>query len=789
MPEQKPIPLDTPTNIELSPGFELRVTLFDANHCTGAVMFLIQGQGKAILYTGDIRSESWWVNALVRNPVLVPYTSGKLRLDKIYLDTTFAVDSDPYRKFPSKAEGLRELLEKISQYPDDTVFHFNAWTLGYEDVWIALSSALESQVHVDRYKMRLYKSIAPLSENGVSCHEGPPLCGFNCERGTVCSALEETKVVSITPIISRLSTGAEFPEIGAGGGAGDLNETHELELDDAGAVGMLLELCTSYVQDPASVAKIISLISTAMATGRQKLSLGALALAAYSDDMPLPDFAELLKSLAEDKEIQGTDNEVKLVSDQGRKRKLSYPASDELPLSITFPYSRHSSYEELCHLLGAFKPGDLYPCTTDEESWHRGVSMRALFGRFCSGTTFSHDRDMEVAMSEPVPAQSRKRQRDAEEPDDYLTAASQSSCGSTESHNFRSTAADNQFTGAPPTTPIDADTDEGKTVMNFLPEHITKKSKHHHQQAPTAESDLPQQHRIDAIARSFTRLSKQTESNVRQSETGKAQDRNSDSTVQGSSPTERGYSGRQANKPLVMQRDSSPTIPRSRQRSPTKPASTASQPTRGSSVNFKKYSCGIIDCSQRFINADSLHRHARERHCMDLTIKGSATLFCPWPICNSYFQSKELWNEHVLEKHFSKELRRVLSQSGDAVSNIESQASFSLPTPPEESHTLSANIGISTSPGQPRSTPYVTRICGEAIEEGNVADEAGLQSSLPESLLFDSQSTIFADEHAERRLQDRNEAYHATLASHNEDQTSLTFVSTVDGHTELDLEL
>lgn len=36
---QKPIPLDTPTFLELEPGNNLQVTLFDANHCPGAVMF------------------------------------------------------------------------------------------------------------------------------------------------------------------------------------------------------------------------------------------------------------------------------------------------------------------------------------------------------------------------------------------------------------------------------------------------------------------------------------------------------------------------------------------------------------------------------------------------------------------------------------------------------------------------------------------------------------------------------------------------------------------------------
>lgn len=55
--EQRPIPLDTPTEIDLTPRRRVRVTLFHANHCPGAVMFLIEGDGKAIIYSGDIRGE------------------------------------------------------------------------------------------------------------------------------------------------------------------------------------------------------------------------------------------------------------------------------------------------------------------------------------------------------------------------------------------------------------------------------------------------------------------------------------------------------------------------------------------------------------------------------------------------------------------------------------------------------------------------------------------------------------------------------------------------------------
>jgi Cft2 family RNA processing exonuclease len=148
---QKPIPLDTPTVLELEPGNHLQVTLFNANHCLGAVMFckspllsvrealiclsnlftlhsraVFEGQGKAVLYTGDIRSEPWFVNSIARSPALVEYTTGLKTLDTIYLDTSFVDDI----AFPTKSEGIRELLQKVSRYPADTIFHFQAWTYG-----------------------------------------------------------------------------------------------------------------------------------------------------------------------------------------------------------------------------------------------------------------------------------------------------------------------------------------------------------------------------------------------------------------------------------------------------------------------------------------------------------------------------------------------------------------------------------------------------------------------------------------------------------------------------------
>ena len=76
----------------------------------------------------------------------------------------------------------------------------------------------------------------------------------------------------------------------------------------------------------------------------------------------------------------GENNEVELVDAfrnlaqksqlaRGSKPSRDNAVQESLPKVITFPYSRHSSYPELCHLLGVFKPKDVWPCTVDQRKW------------------------------------------------------------------------------------------------------------------------------------------------------------------------------------------------------------------------------------------------------------------------------------------------------------------------------------------------------------------------------------------------------------------------------------
>lgn len=219
----KPIPLERPTVLELSPGRTIRFTLIDANHCVGAVMFLIQGDGKSVLYTGDIRCETWWLDKLARSPALIPYFafgngSGLKQLDNMYLDTTFVAEgkADPYKTFPSKLSGIQELLSKVFQYPNETKFYFDSWTFGYEDVWDALAQALDEQIHVDKYRFSLYRALADSAEMckapEATTFSGHP-CGnhiqqgiltnkqesrlHSCEKGTECDIWKQGESVAI----------------------------------------------------------------------------------------------------------------------------------------------------------------------------------------------------------------------------------------------------------------------------------------------------------------------------------------------------------------------------------------------------------------------------------------------------------------------------------------------------------------------------------------------------------------------------------------------------------------
>ncbi|KZT09201.1 uncharacterized protein LAESUDRAFT_542480 [Laetiporus sulphureus 93-53] len=161
------IPLNTPTEIQIDDQERVTITAFDANHCPGSVMFLIEGQYGAVLHTGDFRAEPWFLDSLRKNPYLQKYLvppeievpehksateerhTFNQTLNAIHLDTACLLS---IINVPTKDDATSGLLSLMGLLPVTTLFFINAWTWGYEDVLKAIARAFNSPIHVDRYK-------------------------------------------------------------------------------------------------------------------------------------------------------------------------------------------------------------------------------------------------------------------------------------------------------------------------------------------------------------------------------------------------------------------------------------------------------------------------------------------------------------------------------------------------------------------------------------------------------------------------------------------------------------
>lgn len=172
------------------------------------------------------------------------------------------------------------------------------------------------------------------------------------------------EVCFINPIITRFQ-GMEIDETCPGGGAGDLDQIHELELNDIAAVGNLMELCNQKLSGrPELLQKVLAWLAQSVKQGGSNVRVDTMAFfnALYGndnanneiDDVPLDRLVGALESLV-----------------QQPARKEPSP----LAKRITFPYSRHSSFNELRGLVARFRPREVFPNVDTQK-----LNMQDLFG-------------------------------------------------------------------------------------------------------------------------------------------------------------------------------------------------------------------------------------------------------------------------------------------------------------------------------------------------------------------------------------------------------------------------
>lgn len=182
-----------------------------------------------------------------------------------------------------------------------------------------------------------------------------------------------------------------IPEVGAGGGRNDLRQTTELELSNMSSISEMEEICRQIVKEPHRVKRLLSRIESARSSRVPTMSLKGLDLE-NEDEITLQEFTKRLL-VFEDGLLRTKDAQIPHV-----QSPVGWHSND----AIHFPFSRHSSYTELCYFVSALTPGDIYSCTVDEDTWTEEVSMRVLFGHLCSGAAFRHDEEMRLLLDERI---------------------------------------------------------------------------------------------------------------------------------------------------------------------------------------------------------------------------------------------------------------------------------------------------------------------------------------------------------------------------------------------------
>lgn len=125
----------------------MTVTLIDANHCPGAVMFLFEGYFGSILYTGDFR----YTPSMLREPGLRTNTT----IDVLYLDNT---NCDPNRTLPSRKTATQQIKEIVRNHPNYIVV-IGLYTLGKESLLVELALEFKSWVEVSVERMETLRAL------------------------------------------------------------------------------------------------------------------------------------------------------------------------------------------------------------------------------------------------------------------------------------------------------------------------------------------------------------------------------------------------------------------------------------------------------------------------------------------------------------------------------------------------------------------------------------------------------------------------------------------------------
>ncbi|XP_020636227.3 5' exonuclease Apollo isoform X1 [Pogona vitticeps] len=121
----------------------MTVTLIDANHCPGSVMFLFEGYFGVILYTGDFR----YTPNMQQEPAL----KNEKLINILYLDNT---NCNPQLVLPSRQQATEQIKKIIREHPFHLV-KIGTYSLGKESLLVELAQEFQTWIVVSPQKLEL----------------------------------------------------------------------------------------------------------------------------------------------------------------------------------------------------------------------------------------------------------------------------------------------------------------------------------------------------------------------------------------------------------------------------------------------------------------------------------------------------------------------------------------------------------------------------------------------------------------------------------------------------------
>lgn len=308
------------------------LVLVPTYHCPGSVLFLVYDSRKAVLVTGDVKAESWWIDLSVRNnPNLYGFIAGNRTLDCIYFDSSFGHRGEPYIEMPHNDVGIRGAIALLQQYPkDDPEIYFTLrdTILGFEECWAKLSQALGAKIELSQKLESRLKRSESASDAIYSSWVRSVLNSNDCGNYWT---------LKVGPNNSEQNSIAKF--------------------------SVKLQQCIDF--------NLPDLLA----------HFWPINYNAVEDDSGL----QLIDTTCKGHQIYEF---------RGRKWLKPQGKAVLLPSDIRIVFSRHSSYSESKDLISCFKPKQVYPCLFLKSTWKCGFSMKRLFLKYCSGTEFAFDEEM-----------------------------------------------------------------------------------------------------------------------------------------------------------------------------------------------------------------------------------------------------------------------------------------------------------------------------------------------------------------------------------------------------------